>query len=179
MTYSVNKTDEQWREELTPDYVADFRAPTPSAAAECTVIEILELSEKLKRYSYMLCKQMRSQVDRKKYKYSSLETRLNYLSPINQIKEKRMTVMDMEKRLEQNMQEKLKQSKNRLMLNAEIMKRVSPLNKLSSGFSYIQDDAGKCLKKVEDFSKDDEIFIHVSDGMVMAKVTEKKQVFRE
>jgi len=161
------------------DYVADFRAPTPSAAAECTVIEILELSEKLKRYSYMLFKQMRSQVDRKKYKYSSLETRLNYLSPINQIKEKRMTVMDMEKRLEQNMQEKLKQSKNRLMLNTEIMKRVSPLNKLSSGFSYIQDDAGKCLKKVEDFSKDDEIFIHVSDGMVMAKVTEKKQVFRE
>ena len=161
------------------DYVADFRAPTPSAAAECTVIEIMELSEKLKRYAYMLYKQMKSQIDRKSYKYGSLETKLNYLSPMNQIKEKRMIALDMENRLENRMQEKVKQSKNRLQLNAEIMKRVSPINKLSSGFSYVQNDAGKCLKKVDDFSKGDEILIHVSDGMVMAEVTEKKQVFRE
>ena len=161
------------------DYVADLRAPTPSAAAECTVIEIMELTEKLKRYAYMLYKQMKSQIDRKNYKYGSLETKLNYLSPMNQIKEKRMIALDMENRLEHRMQEKLKQSKNRLQLNAEIMKRVSPINKLSSGFSYVQNDAGKCLKKVDDFSKGDEILIHVSDGMVMAEVTEKKQVFRE
>ena len=128
------------------DYVADLRAPTPSAAAECTVIEIMELSEKLKRYAYMLYKQMKSQIDRKSYKYGSLETKLNYLSPMNQIKEKRMIALDMENRLENRMQEKLKQSKNRLQLNAEIMKRVSPINKLSSGFSYVQNDAGKCLK---------------------------------
>ena len=161
------------------DYVADLRAPTPSAAAECTVIEIMELSEKLKRYAYMLLKQVKSQIDRKSYKLGSLETKLNYLSPMNQIKEKRMIALDMENRLEHRMQEKLKQSKNRLQLNAEIMKRVSPINKLSSGFSYVQDDAGKCLKKVDDFSKGDEIIIHVSDGMVTAEVTEKKQVFRE
>ena len=161
------------------DYVADLRAPTPSAAAECTVIEIMELTEKLKRYAYMLYKQMKSQIDRKNYKYGSLETKLNYLSPMNQIKEKRMIALDMENRLEHRMQEKLKQSKNRLQLNAEIMKRVSPINKLSSGFSYVQNDAGKCLKKVDDFSKGDEILIHVSDGMIMAEVTDKKQVFRE
>lgn len=161
------------------DYVADLRAPTPSAAAECTVIEIMELTEKLKRYAYMLYKQMKSQIDRKSYKYGSLETKLNYLSPMNQIKEKRMIALDMENRLEHRMQEKMKLSKNRLQLNAEIMKRVSPINKLSSGFSYVQDDAGKCMKKVDDFSKGDEILIHVSDGMIMAEVTDKKQVFRE
>ena len=161
------------------DYVADLRVPTPSAAAECTVIDIIELSEKLKRYSYMLLKQMHNQVDRKKYKYGSLETKLNYLSPMNQIKEKRMMVLDIENRLEQNMQEKLKQCKHRLKLNAEIMKRVSPINKLSSGFSYVQDEAGKCLKNVDDFSKGDEILIHVSDGMITAEVTDKKQIFRE
>ncbi len=161
------------------DYVADLRAPTPSAAAELVVTDIMELEEKMTRYAYTFMKQIRGKVDRYKYKYGSLETRLNYLSPMNQIKEKRMRILDMENRLEQGMLAKLSESKNRLKLNAEIMKRISPLNKLSSGFSYIQNDEGKCLRKIEDFEQGEKIFIHVSDGLVTADVTDKQYVDRE
>lgn len=161
------------------DYVADLRAPTPSAAAEVAVMDIMELSEKLNHYAYVFMKQMRSKVDNSKYKYGALETRLNYLSPANQIKEKRMSILDMENRLEQRMLDKLNKSKNRLRLNAEIMKRISPLNKLSSGFSYIQNEQGKCLRKIDDFSQGEEVLIHITDGMVTAKVTDKERIDRE
>ena len=161
------------------DYVADLRAPTPSAAAEVAVMDIMELSEKLNHYAYVFMKQMRSKVDKSKYKYGSLETKLNYLSPVNQIKEKRMCILDMENRLEQRMLDKLNKSKNRLKLNAEIMKRISPLNKLSSGFSYVQNEQGKCMRKIDDFSQGEEVYIHITDGMVTAKVTDKERIDRE
>lgn len=161
------------------DYVADLRAPTPSAAAELVVTDIFELEEKFARYEYTFLKQMRSKIAQCKYKYGALETRLNYLSPMNQIKEKRMHMLDMEKRLEQGMLTKLNESKNRLRLNTEIMKRVSPLNKLSSGFSYVQSETGECLKDIDKFQKGEKIYIHVSNGLATANVLETKHIDRE
>lgn len=161
------------------DYVADLRAPTPSAAAELVVTDIFELEEKFAHYEYTFLKQMRSKIAQCKYMYGSLETRLNYLSPMNQIKEKRMHMLDMEKRLEQGIINKLAESKNRLHLNAEIMKRVSPLNKLSSGFSYVQSEAGECLKDIEKFKEGEKIYIHVSNGLATANVLETKHIDRE
>ena len=161
------------------DYVADLRAPTPSAAAELVVTDVFELEEKFARYEYTLLKQIRGKISRYKYVYGSLETRLNYLSPMNQVKEKRMHILDMEKRLEQGMLNKLAVSKNRLYLNAEIMKRVSPLNKLSSGFSYVQSENGENLKEIEKFHKGEKIYIHVSDGLAIAEVLETKHIDRE
>ena len=161
------------------DYVSDLRAPTPSAAAELVVTDIVELEEKLARFQYAFLKQMRGQVERYKYRYGFLETKLNYLSPMNRVKEKRMRILDMENRFEQGIAAKLSANKNRLNLDAEILKRLSPLNKLSSGFSYVQSVDGKCMKKAEDFQKDEKIFIHVSDGLVTAKVTDIKQLDRE
>ena len=161
------------------DYVSDLRAPTPSAAAELVVTDIVELEEKLARFQYAFLKQMRGQVERYKYRYGFLETKLNYLSPMNRVKEKRMRILDMENRFEQGIAAKLSANKNRLNLDAEILKRLSPINKLSSGFSYVQSVDGKCMKKAEDFQKDEKIFIHVSDGLVTAKVTDIKQLDRE
>ncbi|MBR3806890.1 MAG: exodeoxyribonuclease VII large subunit [Lachnospiraceae bacterium] len=161
------------------DFVADLRAPTPSAAAELLVTDVFELEEKMSQYAYTFLRQMRNKITQCKYVYKSLETRLEYLSPINQVKEKRMHMLDLEKRLEQAMNAKISESKNRLTLNAEIMKRLSPLNKLSSGFSYVQSESGECLKNIDDFHKGDKIYIHVSDGMATASVLETKRVDRE
>ena len=90
-----------------------------------------------------------------------------------------MRILDMENRLEQGIMSNLAKNKHRLELNAEIMKRLSPLNKLSSGFSYVQNEDGKCLKKVTDFHKDEKILIHVSDGMISANVLETEHINRE
>lgn len=161
------------------DFVSDLRAPTPSAAAELVVTDIVELEEKLSHYGYTMYKQIKGKVDRCKYQYSSFETRLNYLSPVNRVKEKRMQILDMENRLEQGMMNRLLVYKNRLNLNAEIMKRISPLNKLESGFSYVQSESGRCLKTVDSFKKDETVLIHVTDGLVTAKVLDTKHIDRE
>lgn len=161
------------------DYVADLRAPTPSAAAELVVADVFELEEKMSQYAYSLFRQMRNKIMRAKYEYKALETKLEYLSPLNRMKEKRMIMLDMEKRLENAMMNKISLNKSRLTLNAEIMKRLSPLNKLSSGFSYVQNEKGECLKDINKFHKDDTIYIHVYNGMAKATVQEASHVDRE
>ena len=161
------------------DYVADLRAPTPSAAAEIVVADMMELEEKISGYHYSFLKAMREKLAVEKYRYSACETKLNFSSPMNQVKEKRMRIMDMEKCLEQGIKNKLNANKNRLKLNAEIMKRVSPLNKLCSGFSYVQAENGQCLKDIMDFKKEDTVYIHVSNGMATATVTDTKYIDRE
>ncbi len=161
------------------DYVADLRAPTPSAAAELAVADIVELEEKMAQYAYSLLKQMKAKIAKYKYKYSFCETKLNYLSPANQIKQQRMRLLDMEKNLEAAINAKLVINKNRLFLNVEIMKRLSPLHKLSSGFSYVQNEDGKCMKDIDHFHKSDKIFIHVANGVATAEVIDTKKVDRE
>ena len=122
---------------------------------------------------------MKGKISQCKYRYGSLETKLNYLSPVNRIKEKRMRILDMENRLEQGIMNRLSICKNRLTLNTEILKRLSPLNKLESGFSYVQSQDGKCLKKVEHFQNNENVFIHVTNGLVTAKVLDTKHFDRE
>lgn len=161
------------------DFVADLRASTPSAAAELAVADRMELEERMSAYSYSLYKYMKNKLAYETYKYSAFETRMKYLSPLNQIKQKRMYGVELEKRLEKGIWDKVSYSQNRLHLNAEIMKRLSPINKLESGFSYVHDTNGKCLKKVEQFQKGDEVYIQVLDGLVKTQVLDIKKIDRE
>lgn len=161
------------------DFVADLRASTPSAAAELAVADSSELEDRLSQYFVSFYKQMKSKLAYEKYRYSTLETKINYLSPISQIRQKRMYMLDLERRLEKSMADKIAISKGRFQLNAEIMKRLSPLNKLESGFSYVQNAEGTCLKEIRQFETGSEIYIQVSDGSVKAKVLETKRIDRE
>lgn len=155
------------------DYVADLRAPTPSAAAELAVYDYEQTLLTLGGYADKLHTLMQKKIAEKRSEAENKYLRLKLLSPESRIREKRTRAMQLEESMTRAMEEKLLKRKHRLALFIEQFKGLSPLNKLNQGYSYVEDKEGKALKRIEQVQTGDTLTIHVSDGKVLAKVTDK------
>ena len=157
------------------DYVADLRAPTPSAAAELAVYDyrttMWEL-ENRKRHMQMI---LARKVEFARERLSHYETRLRYLSPKNRLNENRRILMDLEECLEREMKEKLNEKRQRLLYLSQQLEVYSPLKKLQQGFSYVEDRTHKAIKSIEQVEIGDKVTIHVLDGEVEATVSEVRE----
>lgn len=152
------------------DYVADMRAPTPSAAAELAVFEYRALENyldekrlKLKRTLYQKIQLTRMELERYRVK-------MNYLHPRTKLQKQQQRGLEAEQRMRNAMERKLNLAKQRLAIRIEQMKGLSPLTKLNQGFSYVTSDSGKVVKSVEHVNTNDTLKIYVTDGIVKAKV---------
>ena len=163
------------------DYVADLRAPTPSAAAELAVYDFAQLMERLEAYQNTLTLRMENQIKRKQNTLSTYKLHLKYLSPLNQIQEKRTFSMDLEGKLEEVMKRKLTMKKHELALIVERMKGLSPLDKLSQGYAFVEDSQGKVIHDVSQVKEKDLLQIYVKNGTILAQVKsmQKEQKYGE
>lgn len=155
------------------DYVADMRAPTPSAAAELVVFEYNKLCEKISSYE----ENMRYRIDNKIRNYrntvNDLLWKLNKMSPANNIQSKRQRLADLEIRLYDSINRKTSERRHQLELLTERLNGLSPLNKLSGGYAYISDDKNKPVKSIKQINADDELKIVLKDGNAKVKVIDK------
>ena len=78
----------------------------------------------------------------------------------------------MEEQLELAMKRQISGKRHKLALYIERLKGVSPLQKLNSGFSYVQDESGKNVRSVSDVEAGKNIGIYVTDGYIKAQVQE-------
>lgn len=152
------------------DFVADLRAPTPSAAAELAVYEIRECRRKMAGYEDQLVRLAETQISRYRVKAEHFSMRLKMLHPRRKLDENRQFTADMENRLRDLMERKLIKEKHRLALNVERMKRVSPLLKLDSGYSYVRSEEGENIRSVNQVKHGEKLEIFVSDGKLEAEV---------
>ena len=152
------------------DYVADLRAPTPSAAAELAVQKVSDIEAEILDRQERLYGQMDSILRRKRQQAEQLKMRLGYLSPASRIREKRTYSVQLEERLQSRMQNVLRDRRHTLALYIERMKAVSPLEKLNSGFSYVEDIAGKNIRSVTQIETGEQLRIRVSDGVITTRV---------
>ena len=157
------------------DYVADLRAPTPSAAAELAVTAANDIDQEILSGQERLYRQMDRVLQRKRQQAEQREMRLKYLSPANRIREKRTYSIQLEERLENRMQTILRDRRHALALYIERMKAVSPLEKLNSGFSYVEAADGKNIRSVMQVHEGDSLRIRVSDGVIDTKVEQVQQ----
>ena len=157
------------------DYVADLRAPTPSAAAELAVTAANDIDQEILSRQERLYRQMDRVLQRKRQQAEQREMRLKYLSPANRIREKRTYSIQLEERLENRMQTILRDRRHTLALYIERMKAVSPLEKLNSGFSYVEAADGKNIRSVTQVHEGDSLRIRVSDGVIDTKVEQVQQ----
>lgn len=157
------------------DFVADLRAPTPSAAAELAVFDIQSFYEKLAHEKMQMNRRMEARLERAKQKEEYLAKQLQLLSPENQINSKRQYAMDLEERLGQLMQRTLRENQHRLELLAGALDGLSPAKKLSQGYSVVRNRQGKNIRKTEDVKTGETLQIHVMDGTIEAEVTAVKE----
>lgn len=152
------------------DYVADLRAPTPSAAAELAVTDYKEILGEMEEYSIRL----RDAMDRKIASYrQSLERagmQLKFLCPAGKIRHHRERAMNLESSLQDGMRSLIGEKRHLLALYIEKMKGLSPLEKLNSGFSYVENEAGKNIRSLEQLQIGENVRIRMRDGTVSAEV---------
>ena len=154
------------------DYVADLRAPTPSAAAELAVYDWRELEQQFLAIRMELNRGISDKLELTEQRLRQYERQLKLLTPQNRLNEKRQYVVDLEEKLRMYMQQKLLQKKHQLELYAGQLEGMSPVKKLSQGYSYVSDDAGKAINDVTMVKQGDNITVHMLNGKVKAEVTE-------
>lgn len=157
------------------DYVADLRAPTPSAAAELAVTDMIGIQEQLQKWEERFQTRMRDRIEDGRREVRHLQARMNGLSPQNQIREKYQILTEKEEKLQYLMSQVLKNKRHQMLLYAERMKGLSPLDKLSQGYSYTADEKGHKVTEVDQVREGDLLQIYVSDGQIQAEVKGTKK----
>ena len=151
------------------DFVADLRAPTPSAAAELAVPNISDIVLKLDSYNNRYKLALKKKVEFMKLRYEKCMNSRVFKEPTQKINEKYMLI-DMKIKSIQNSIIRIYNEKKTSMIK-EIAKldALSPLKTLTRGYSIVQLN-GKVVKSVDQLKKDDEIDLRLIDGKAKAKI---------
>lgn len=160
---------------LISDYVADLRAPTPSAAAELAVYEYSAVENTCKEFELRLKRQMQLRIQSERNKAERMALRLKYTHPKQKLNEKRQQAVDLENQLRMLMKQKLDENRHWLALYIEQMRRLSPIEKMSQGYSYVENRKLENIHSVSQVKKGEEIQIRVADGTIHASVTGTKK----
>lgn len=153
------------------DYVADLRAPTPSAAAELAVYDVRNLEGALQERSLRMKRQMMTRLEAERNRQETMAMRLRYAHPAQKLREKRQQAADLETCIRRAMTDKLSEARYMLGVRIERMKGLSPLNKLNQGYAYVETKDGKTLNSIDKTQEGDTICIYVTDGQIEARVT--------
>lgn len=160
------------------DFVADMRAPTPSAAAELAVFSLREVLEKEKNCKMRMENAFYGKLQYKRKELEAYELRLKAASPEQQFLEKRNLASDLQEQLELCMKNNLREKRFRLQMYIEKLNGLSPLKKLNQGFSFVEDASGTAVTSIAQVNSGEELKIHVTDGEIRAKVQETKGIVR-
>lgn len=170
------------------DYVADLRAPTPSAAAELAVFDYCQFEEQTALYKKVLERSVHRRIEKTRFLLEQCRMRLQLKEPVRLVNDRRQRLADLEQALQHKMKDLLEaekirlkedrlflerltqtavtKEKHRLALVSSRLDGLSPLKKLGGGYGFIQDERGKCLRSVEQVKEGEEIRIYAADGRI-------------
>lgn len=152
------------------DFVADLRASTPSAGAELAVYPYENIFSEVERYEQLLTSAMYECIRDAYTRSERYNLRLKVLSPQNQLNQKKQYSMNLEDKLEAAWNMVADNKKHMLQVYIARMKGLSPLDKLSQGYSVASDMNNKRIHSVGDVNTGDAIKLYVSDGYIGARV---------
>ncbi len=151
------------------DFVADLRAPTPSAAAELAVPDIYELKQKIQNYQNRDKEALKKKIEVMKLKFEKIMKSRVFTDPTRKIIDNSIILDDYIKRLEKAITETQKHKKNKYNELIAKLDALSPLKTLIRGYSIVEKE-GKIIKSAKQVNKLDEISIKFIDGKIQAKV---------
>lgn len=151
------------------DFVADLRAPTPSAAAELAVPNIADVKYTLDLYENRYKVSLKKKVQLMKLRYEKCMTRRVFKEPLQKINENRMVLDARNKQLTVGMNKHMEKYKSDFSKLITKLDALSPLKTLSRGYSITEKD-GKIVKSINDLSKGDIVELKYADGSANAEI---------
>ena len=151
------------------DFVADLRAPTPSAAAELAVPNVSDIILKLQTYNNRYQLALKKKVELMRLRYEKCMNSRVFKEPLQKINEKYILIDMKVKSMQNGILTMYKEKRNKAINLIEKLDALSPLKTLTRGYSIAQLN-GKVIKSVDEIKKDDEINIRFYDGNAKAKI---------
>lgn len=154
------------------DYVADLRAPTPSAAAELAVYDYRQTRMALEDCRLRITRLLTQKTAMSRMRLKEYQTRFQYLHPRYKLQEQQQRLADLEEALRKRMEDRLRDSRHRLAICMEAMKGLSPIQKLNQGYSYVESADKTVIKRIGQIQAGERLSVYVTDGIIRAQVEE-------
>ena len=152
------------------DYVADLRAPTPSAAAELAVFDYSQFEAQKLLLEQTLTRGMRRCVERTRFRLRQNELCIQMHHPQRKVNDHHQHLADLQERMERAMQGNITKKRHQMALLCGRLESLSPLSQLKRGYGFITDSTGAGLRSVDQLHEGDAIRVHVADGSAVALV---------
>lgn len=151
------------------DFVADLRAPTPSAAAELAVPDIYEIKQKINTYQNRLRLTLIKKVEIMKLRYQKCMSSRVFKEPLRNINDNYLKIDSYIKRLENVIKTKQKEEKTKYIELISKLDALSPLKTLTRGYSIVEQN-DRIIKSAKDLNAGDKINIRLIDGKLNAEI---------
>ena len=157
------------------DFVADLRAPTPSAAAELAVADVTAWLQVLDEDALQLQRLMQRMIKDARSRLRECELRMRYAKPQQRLMQQKQRLDEYEERLRRAMQSLLEQTRHQLALIEERLRRLSPYEKLESGYGCILAEDGTRIRSISQVAPGEVVQIYLADGRMTARIQEVKE----
>lgn len=155
------------------DYVADLRAPTPSAAAELATKDMMSVLSGLEQTKLELNRAITNKISQLRWKLGQYKSSLDAQNPVSKLREKRLFLIQLEERLESGINGCLRDKRNVLARFATAFENLSPIQKLAAGYGFITDKDGKKINRIDRVNVGENVTVRLTDGSFTALVNEK------
>lgn len=156
------------------DFVADLRAPTPSAAAELAISNKVDLENKLDNLSDRLEKSIEIKIKNRKEKLKSIAEKQVFNKPEKLFSDKIQKLDNLSLKLGWNIKKNLNQAQEKFNLLNSKLDSLSPLKTIKRGYSVLSNENEKTIKSIDEVDKGDYIYNILKDGKIKSEVINKE-----
>ena len=154
------------------DLAADVRVPTPTAAAQLAVFDLERFDDIIEASKIKMSRIMSDRITLARHKHEALNAKLVAHAPSRMLDNMHIRLDGLKSGIRQVFDAQRNAARMRLERDTGLLKARSPLSMLEKGFSYVTDENGRNLSKVDQFIDGQKISLRVSDGTVNATVTD-------
>lgn len=152
------------------DFVADLRAPTPSAAAELTVPDKVELKHRLDQSTRKLTNLVKNKIGQMHERLENAKKGLAVERRLDEVRQLQQTTDQLTEQLRKSVLHVVESKNHRFKLCVEKLNQLSPLATLARGYSVCYDAGDNVVKSVSQVQAGDEITVRVTDGQIACEV---------
>ena len=157
------------------DFVADLRAPTPSAAAELAVADFRQILQNIAGLRDRMQKAMQRMAELGRAQLMQYQMRFQYLNPEARLRDNRQRLADLDELLRRAMKNRIAEERHMLGIYLERYRGLSPLYKLNQGYSFVSDREGNGIISTKQVHSGDLLEISVTDGVIEAEVRSSRK----